>query len=237
MDCRQVCALLCVERGARPVPAPVPHCKRLENGTCNPVPHRLATSFGVSQDAVAAFLEQDDVQAALRQLLEGTGGVSKLLIFYQSRDDITPVRRTDGEVIPGTGPPEMFLTHGDSDRLTGKGAFVMRSAPEGERLSMDVALDGKVAFGDLTPDLLAALESQLSEVFMPLLAESHAAWGQLKEGEVEAFRADVSAFAGSLGDTLRNIGGGIELEQPPPQYDLEEAAIDVVAYSAAHPDL
>lgn len=94
MDCRQVCALLCVERGARPVPAPVPHCKRLENGTCNPVPHRLATSFGVSQDAVAAFLEQDDVQAALRQLLEGTGGVSKLLIFYQSRDDITPVRRT-----------------------------------------------------------------------------------------------------------------------------------------------
>ena len=131
----------------------------------------------------------------------------------------------------------MFLTHGDSDRLTGKGAFVMRSAPEGERLSMDVALDGKVAFGDLTPDLLAALESQLSEVFMPLLAESHAAWGQLKEGEVEAFRADVSAFAGSLGDTLRNIGGGIELEQPPPQYDLEEAAIDVVAYSAAHPDL
>ena len=131
----------------------------------------------------------------------------------------------------------MFLTRGDSDALLGKGAFLMRAVAPGARISMDAAQDGQLVFGDLTPDLLAALESQLSEVFIPLLAEGHATWGQLKPGEVETFRGDVDTFATSLGDTLRNIGGGIELEQPPPAYDLEEAALDVAAYTTAHPDM
>ena len=122
--------------------------------------------------------------------------------------------------------------------MVGKGAFFLRTAAASGALSMDVAHDGALMFGDLTPDLLAALESQLAEVFVPLMSqsESHTRWGELKEGQVAAFRGDVDSFAGQLGDTLRNMGGGIELDQPPPSMDLDAAASDVAGWAKANPD-
>jgi dynein heavy chain, axonemal len=96
--------------------------------------------------------------------------------------------------------------------------------------------DGSVVFGELNPDLLALLDSQLTEVYRPLL-KGKADWGAVSEPRRDEFTAELLKFCGDMGEALRSIGSGIELEHPSAQYDLEAALRDPLKYAKAHPDM
>lgn len=192
---------------------------------------RVSDAFSIDRSVVDKFARDGSNYEMLDDFLSGRGP-EKLMCFYQPLD-----RQTEsGEWIAGDGAAQLFLTFGDREKLRGKAVYFIRNLTDPSKgvdldkvcthcvgpRSADIkqASDSSVLVGEVTSDPLRLLESQVSGVYKPSF-ENRTDWGKADDDQSHEFKSEVSKFVDGLADTLRSLGGGIELAKPDSKYDLE----------------
>jgi dynein heavy chain, axonemal len=183
---------------------------------------------------------------------------SKIFVFYQPRDFITPVsdspsahvflRATrepgaaptlqEGEALPGTGEPGLFTSLGGDDRVRGKTVYFLRANGSKGVPDFENRDGSELLVGELTPDVLGSLQAQMTEVFQPVFIkrEDAAEWGKAEQPHVSAFKASLAAFTDDMHEAIDSLEERVQLMQPDASIDLEAAARDITRPSRLLPD-
>ena len=112
------------------------------------------------------------------------------------------------------------LTLGDGEKLRSKAVFFVR--PSDKPVDADKGGDGGLLTGELAKDALGSLGTHLSEAYAKHFAE-RTEWGRAEAETRDELRTELGRVAASIVETQRSFGGGLELQQPDPGVDLDEA--------------
>eukprot|EP01138_Halocafeteria_seosinensis_P007479 gb/GECG01007645.1/.p1 GENE.gb/GECG01007645.1/~~gb/GECG01007645.1/.p1 ORF type:complete len:3314 (+),score=514.53 gb/GECG01007645.1/:1-9942(+) len=186
---------------------------------------RIAATFDLDQETVDDFFDQPEPVSYFETLCQGTGP-SRVFVFYQSPD------ANSDESTVTERPPQLYVSDGNTDRIKGRALYFLRNT-DGE-IDTQKESDESLLTGELNPDVLALFEAQLSDVFKPLV-EQKENWGKADEKSKKEFTQDMKRFTEDMEEALRNIGSGVELEHPNPQFDLDKMQKDPVKYVQQNP--
>eukprot|EP00937_MAST-01D_sp_MAST-1D-sp2_P000239 g239.t1 len=183
---------------------------------------KISEAFGIEDEtAIEDAMREDGCLETIDSLLK-PGGPTKLFFFYQARELIGP----DGEVITGTGPPELFVCDGEEVQLQGTAIYFMRdeTRAHGKEIPPDKSGDNLLSFGTVDADPLRSLETMLSRLYTPLL-ERCQDWGQASSEQTTDFLDGMHALTQNLRESLKSLESGLELRKPDRAFDVEAASV------------
>jgi dynein heavy chain, axonemal len=176
---------------------------------------KLDEAFGICDESmIEAAMREDGCLEVVDSMLKA-GGPEKIFFFFQPRDVVTP----DGEVLHGTGPPELFVTDGETVQLRGMAVYILRASPKGD-IDPSKSGDGLLTFGTVDMDLLQTFETTLSRLYAPML-EHGQNWGKATAEQTVEFLDGVHALGDNLRESLKSLQTGLELRKPDRGYDIE----------------
>eukprot|EP00937_MAST-01D_sp_MAST-1D-sp2_P006202 g6202.t1 len=161
---------------------------------------RVSQTFGVPEEAVTVVFKRS--RKMLEALMDGTGNPK----LFAAKNDAGEVDLFDVEENVGSA----------------RAVYFIRTAAT---VDMTKSNDGALLFGELDSNPLAGLETMLSHVYQPLLANDKV-WGKADKGQSGEFRAEMSKFCVDLQGALKHLTGGVDLRKPDKQFDLDSNAAE-----------
>ena len=128
---------------------------------------------------------------------------------------------------------QLYVSDGNVDCIRGRAVYFIRNTDQ--QIDTQKDWDEKLITGEVTSDVLALFEAQLSGIFKPLVDKKEN-WGKADEKSAHDFTDDLRRFVDDVDEALRNIGSGVELDHPNPQYDLEKVQKEPVKYVQQNPN-
>ena len=184
---------------------------------------KIGDVFGIEDDVqIEEAMRQEGCLEAIDALLK-PGGPSKIFFFFQARDVLGP----DGEVLSGTGPPELFVCDGEEVQLRGTAVYFMRMKDAGE-IDPSKSGDGALTFGTVDSDPLRSLETVISSLYTPLL-QSCQNWGEATSEQTSEFLEGVRSLSEQLQESLKSMETGLELRKPDRAYNIEAGQLALLA--------
>ncbi|KAA0177346.1 hypothetical protein FNF27_01124 [Cafeteria roenbergensis] len=204
----------------------------------------LEAAFGVPQADAHAFLTSEAWPTF--SSFARPGGVNKFFVFFQPREvdaeglpiDVEAKSPDESASADRAGAslasePEMFVTDGETEPLVGRGVYFLRSDPAAP-LDLSKADDAMLS-GQVTPDLLSLLATQLTEVYVPAV-EDRPNWGKAPTDVTDQFVGDMRSVATEMRETVRSVGSGAKLAPLPSHIDIEALVANPARAARANPD-
>lgn len=147
------------------------------------------------------------------------GGSRKVMFFWQSGDG-RESKPSATNPASGRGQPQLVVTNGSREVLTGQGCFFLRTTT---KAIAPATIHTDISFGTLTPALLPSLTTTVKHVLLPAL-KAQDNWGALSGGKDEsvmAFMEVLEKFVEDLDVAMLNLGDSVV---------LHECTVDLEAY-------
>lgn len=149
------------------------------------------------------------------------------MFVYQVPDQTS----ADGEVKAGTGDPQLYLTSGDLDRLTGTCVYFVRTGAKGVG---EKTLEQDMMMGMVSAGALESYTSLVSDLYLPMLKEQ-SSWGKNTEESTAEFMTLAGKFSSTLNEAMSSLQGGVELKKPEKKY-LDQIELKPQVFNRAATD-
>jgi hypothetical protein len=111
---------------------------------------------GSNANNVEDFFKSQNVYSIVKDFVEGKGS-NKIIIYYAPENSGVQ----DYDMRENT-EAHLFITNGETEKLTGKGIYFLRLVDRAVNLS---DIDGEIVTGEITQDTLKQLNLMISGVF------------------------------------------------------------------------
>lgn len=112
---------------------------------------------------------------------------------------------------------EFFVTHGDKEKLRGKGLYFLRCVPPGKAINPSGTNDNEVVFGEISDYTISALNTIVNNVYKPLVQKlAKEEWGSCEDDQKKEFEQTFDKFAKELTEALESLNNKIELDKIDP---------------------
>jgi len=195
----------------------------------------IADSFGFDSEVVVEdLLREESTQQVVSQFLGGGSSAPSKILFYFQRPDIVT---ESGELVDSEAEPRLFVTLGDSERLKSKAVYFVRNTAGSKGVSLSVANDTDVLFGEIGPSPLQTLDTMLTELFSPMVSDlSGTDWGHCEDDQRKEFLAGMEKFVSELSEAMHSLSGGVELKKPDRRFEVD-ARVQGFSKAAQEPEL
>jgi len=106
--------------------------------------------------------------------------------------------------------PHLIFTNGESDKLSGKGVYFLRTTQTGKVNCNDI--DGDVIYGEIKDDTLKQLSTMISGVFLPLIRtmDNRVDWRECDEEQKKEFVNVSHKFSDELEEGIKSLSDSID---------------------------